>query len=73
MEIVDFVNKTGKNIGVIQNTKLSDFLGATGKKIRYLRQSNELMFESLYLGALCKANYVTKDDLIELIKQKNKV
>ena len=69
MEVVDFVNKTGKNIGGIQNTKLSNFLGATAKKIRYLKQSNELMFESLYLGAFCKANYVTKEDLIELIKQ----
>ncbi len=72
MEIVDFVNKTGKNIGLVQNTKLGFFFETNEKNIRYLRKTKKNMFDSLYLGALCKANNITRDDLIELIKQKNK-
>lgn len=71
MEIVDFVNKTGKNIGLIQNTKLGFFFETNEKNIRYLKKQKN-MFDCLYLGALCKVNNITRDDLIELIKQKNK-
>jgi hypothetical protein len=72
MNFIDFVTHSGKNIGTIQNTKLSIFLKITKRKILYLRNTNKMMFDCVYMGALCKANNITKADLIELLKQKNK-
>lgn len=64
----DFVNTTGKNVGEIQNTKLANFFGVTEGAIRKLKLSDGLKFDCLYLGAICKANNFTKEDLIYLIK-----
>ena len=64
----DFVNTTGKNIGEIQNTKLADFFGVDEGVIRKQRLSDSLKFDCLYLGAICKANNFTKEDLKNLIK-----
>ena len=63
---IDFVTKTGQNIGEVQNTKLAKYFGNSEGAIRNLRDKEPLKFECLYLGAFCKANNITKDDLIRL-------
>ena len=67
---IDFVNKTGQNIGEVQNTKLAKYLGNCEGAIRNLRDKEPLKFDCLYLGALCKSNNIKKEDLIKLLKDK---
>ena len=67
---IDFVNKTGQKIGEVQNTKLAKYLGNSEGAIRNLRDKEPLKFDCLYLGALCKANNIIKEDLIKLLKDK---
>ena len=62
----DFVNRSGKNIGQIQNTKLAGFVGISEGAIRLMKDKDTHRLDCLYLGALCKANNITKDDLIKL-------
>ncbi|WP_418181373.1 hypothetical protein ACNSOL_11780 (plasmid) [Aliarcobacter lanthieri] len=69
-KIIDFVNTTGKNIDQVQNTKLAAFFGNTESTIRKLGYREPLKFECLYLGAFCKANNITKEELIKLIKNR---
>ncbi|WP_418186717.1 hypothetical protein [Aliarcobacter lanthieri] len=70
MEIIDFVNKTGKKVGEVQNTKLANFFGNAESTIRQLRDREPLKFECLYLGAFCKANNIIKEDLIKILEDK---
>lgn len=72
-EIIDFVNTTGKNIGKIQNTKLAAYFNASENFIRSLRKTDSLKLDCLYLGALCKANNVTKEHIIDLIQNQKKI
>ncbi len=67
---IDFVNKTGQKIGEVQNTKLAKYLGNSEGAIRNLRDKEPRKFDCLYLGALCKANNIIKEDLIKLLKDK---
>lgn len=67
-ELIDFVNKTGKNIGQVQNTKLAKFFGVTEGAFRSMREKEPLKFDCLYLGAFCKANNITKEDLENIFK-----
>lgn len=71
MEIIDFVNTTGENIGKIQNTKLATYLGVSERTIRYLSKTKPNQFNNLYLGSLCEANGITKESILALIKQNN--
>lgn len=66
---IDFVNTTGKNIGEIQNTKLAAFYNVVEGSIRRIKKEDPLKLECLYLGALCKANNISKQDLVEISKQ----
>lgn len=69
-EFKDFVNTTGKNIGRLQNTKLAAYLGCSEGAIRGMkRKEDQLRLECLYLGALCKANNISKENLVEISKQ----
>lgn len=69
-KIIDFVNTSGKNIGKVQNTKLANFLDTSEGAIRTLRKKDILKFDCLYLGAFCKANKITKQDLVNLLTEK---
>lgn len=69
-EFIDFVNRTGKNIGQIQNTKLANFVGISEGAIRLMKENDLHRLECNYLGALCKANDITKDDLINLVENR---
>lgn len=73
MEIVDFANKTGKNIGEPQNTKLGEYFETNERNIRYLKQTDKKMFDCLYIGAFCEANNIKKDDLLLLLEIKNRL
>ncbi len=69
-DFIDFVNTTGKNIGQLQNTKLAAFLGVSEGAIRSMkRKEDQLRLDCLYLGALCKANNISKENLVEISKQ----
>ena len=71
-DFVDFVKTSGKNIGEIQNTKLAEYFDMTEGGIRRLRKKeNNSKFNCLYLGALCKANNISKEDLINLMENRN--
>lgn len=65
---IDFVNKTGEKIGEVQNTKLANFFEISEGALRNIRKKEPLKFECLYLGAFCKANNITKEDLEKLLK-----
>jgi DNA-binding Xre family transcriptional regulator len=67
---IDFVNKTGKNIGKIQNTKLANFLGISEGAIRLMKEKDLHRLDCNYLGALCKINNIKKEDLIKLVENK---
>lgn len=67
---IDFVNTTGKKVGEIQNTKLATFFQVSEGSIRRIRKEDPLKLDCLYLGALCKANNISKENLIEITKQK---
>jgi hypothetical protein len=68
-DFIDFVNRTGKNIGEVQNTQLGDFVGNHEATMRALRKKNPHKFDILYLGSLCKANGIDKE-MLEKMKQK---
>jgi len=70
VKIVDFTNRTGKNIGKIQNTKLANYVGVVEGSIRLMKINNQQKLDCLYLGALCKANNISKDDLIKLLENR---
>lgn len=55
----------------MQNTKLAKYFGNSEGAIRNLRDKEPLKFDCLYLGALCKANNITKEDLINKKRIKN--
>lgn len=69
-KFVDFTNKTGKNIGEIQNTKLANFVGVSEGAIRLMKTNDIHRLDCLYLGALCKVNNVTRVDLIKLVENR---
>lgn len=69
-EFVDFVNRTGKNIGEIQNTKLAEFIGVSEGAIRLMKTNDIHRLDCVYLGALCKANKIKKEDLIKLVEDR---
>lgn len=69
-EFIDFVNRTGKNIGEIQNTKLANFIGISEGAIRLMKENDLDRLDCNYLGALCKANKITKEDLIKLVENR---
>ncbi len=69
-EFIDFVNTIGKNIGEIQNTKLAKFFDINEGSIRRMKKEDPFKLDCLYLGALCKANNITKEDIIETSKNK---
>ena len=64
---IDFVNTTGKNVGVIQNTKLANYVGVSEGAIRLIKAKDPHKLDCLYLGALCKANNIKKEDLINIV------
>lgn len=68
--MIDFVNTTGKNIGEVQNTKLARFVGKGEFSVRALRKRKPKEFEMMYLGALCVANGVSKDDIEKVCESK---
>lgn len=69
-EFVDFV----KTSGDIHNTKLAEFFNMTEGAIRRLKSKEDnLKFNCLYLGALCKANNISKEDLINLIEIRKQI
>ena len=70
IEFVDFVNTTGENIDKIQSKKLADYFGMTEGAIRHMKNKDELKYDCLYLGALCKANNISKDNIKEILKIK---
>ncbi len=70
IEFIDFVNRTGKNIGEIQNTKLANFIGISEGAIRLMKANDLHRLDCTYLGALCKANNITKQDLIKIIEDR---
>lgn len=70
LNFIDFVNRTGKNIGEIQNTKLAKFIGISEGAIRLMRDNDTHRLDCNYLGALCKANNITKKDLIKLVENR---
>ncbi len=67
---IDFVNRTGKNIGQIQNTKLANYVGISEGTIRLMKENDLHRLDCTYLGALCKANNITKEDLVKLVKNR---
>lgn len=69
-EFVDFVNRTGKNIGEIQNTKLANFIGISEGAVRLMKENDLHRLDCTYLGALCKANKIKKEDLIKLVEDR---
>lgn len=69
-EFIDFVNRTGKNVGEIQNTKLAKFIGISEGAIRVMKQNDLHRLDVVYLGALCKANNIFKEDLIKLVENR---
>lgn len=69
-DFIDFVNITGKNIGEIQNTKIANYIGISEGAVRLMKKNNQKKLDCLYLGALCKANNITKEDLIKIIYSK---
>ena len=70
VQFIDFVNKTGKNVGEIQNTKLADFIGISEGAIRLMKANDLHRLDCLYLGSLCKANNITKDVLIKFVQNR---
>ncbi len=70
IEFIDFVNRTGKNIGEIQNTKLANFIGISEGAIRLMKANDLHRLDCIYLGALCKANNISKKDLIKLVENR---
>jgi len=69
-KFIDFINRTGKNIGEIQNTKLANYIGVSEGTIRLMKENNLHKLDCNYLGALCKANNITKEDLIKLVENR---
>lgn len=67
---IDFVNTTGKNVGKIQNTKLAKFIGVSEGAIRLMKEKDLHKLDCNYLGALCKANNISKEDLIQLVENR---
>ena len=65
-----FNNTTGSNVGKLQNTKLANFLNKKEAAMRALRKRDEVMYDTLHLGALCKANNINEDDLKFLFESK---
>lgn len=68
--IIDFVNKTGKKVGEIQNTKLGKYLDYSEGGLRGLEEKYPKRYEALYLGSFCKANNITKNDLVKLLENR---
>ncbi len=48
---IDFVNRTGKNIGQIQNTKLANYVGISEGTIRLMKENDLHRIDCNYLGA----------------------
>lgn len=70
LNFIDFVNISGKNIGIIQNTKLANFIGISEGAIRLMKENDLHRLDCIYLGALCKANNIRKEDLIKLVENR---
>lgn len=70
-EFKDFVYLTGKNVGNINYSDLGRFYGKQGQTLINQHNKNPKQLEAIYLGSLCQANEITKQDLIKIIKMKN--
>jgi hypothetical protein len=66
----DFITTTGKNIGKIKNTEFGNFVNLGEGAMRNLEKKHPLRYKMLYIGALCKANNITKEDLIKLVENR---
>jgi hypothetical protein len=69
--LIDFKTKTGKEIGKVKITELAEFIGISEGALRNRRKKNPKEFDIYYLGALCIANDIKKEDLKKLLKIKN--
>ena len=70
--MIDFKQKTGKEIGKIKVTELAEFIGMSEGALRNRRKKNPKEFEIYYLGAVCVANGITEEDLTKTIAQRDK-
>ena len=68
--MIHFNNTTGKNKGKLQKTKLANFLGKDESTLRALEKRNPEELYILNLGAICKVNSITEEDLEKLLKNK---
>lgn len=67
--MIDFTKKNGE----IEVQEFSHYLGyKTEGAMRHMRKNHHDRFNMLYIGALCCANGVSTDDLLRLIKGRNK-
>ena len=68
--MTNFNNKTGKNKGKLQITKLAKFLGKSEGALRAAKKRSQKELDILHLGALCLANEISEKDLDELIRRR---
>lgn len=70
--MIDFNNKSGKNRGKLQITKLAKYLSKHESTLRALKKRNPKMLHILHLGSLCDANDITEDDIRDVVNSKQK-
>lgn len=68
LRIVDFVYLTGKNVGKINYSSLGRFYNKNYQMLINQNKKYPEQIEMIYLGAFCKANGITKKDIINLIE-----
>ena len=68
--MIDFITKTGKNIGKIKKSELGAALGRGEGAMRNIEKKHPNRYEMMYFGALCEANKITKDELIKIINDR---
>jgi len=71
--VKDFITNCGKKPGTIKNSELSSFFDRKEFFIRQMKKRSPLQVECLYLGAFCKANNITKEDLLKVLEEKEKI
>ena len=52
---IDFVNKTGKNIGQVQNIKLANYFEISEGAIRNIKKKEPLKFDCLHLKCILQS------------------
>ena len=57
-------------MGKIKNTEFGNFVNLGEGAMRNLEKKHPQRYEMLYIGALCKANNITKEDLIKLVENR---